>query len=106
MSEETEKRDQSAKAAGAVHVITIDNELNEDYPYKFYIRKLDRNVVGVAMAKATSDPLGAAKIILDNHLMRDISDVAALDSDDNVFFSVIAQVNGLIEIKSGNLKRL
>lgn len=101
MAEELEKRNQEAKSKGAAHVIVID-----DTPEKvFYFRKIDRNIIGVAMAKAASDPVGAAKIILDNHLMSDISDTLSLD-DDNVYFSLIAQVNGLIEIKSGNLMRL
>lgn len=97
---EAEVRDESAKTKGAAHVIIIgENEA------RFYLRPLNRKVLAVAMSKANSSPLEASEILFENHVIRELSDMAKYD-EDSVYVSVMAQVNGLIEVKAGELKRL
>lgn len=69
-----------------------------------YVRKPNRNEMKAAMTKATqNDPLGMVEDILDFCWL---GGDEAIKTDDDLFYGAAMQLQELIQIKAGELKKL
>lgn len=68
-----------------------------------YLKKPDRKVLSLAMSKMQSNPLGFAETILNQCF---IGGDEEIKTNDNYFFGAAAQLEGLIETKQAELKKL
>lgn len=69
-----------------------------------YLKKPDRSVISVAMAKSMTDPVGGADVILRSCIIPAVSDMEVL-SNDELFLSAVPLVMQLVEIRKGTLKK-
>ncbi|MRI64530.1 hypothetical protein EQP59_07140 [Ornithobacterium rhinotracheale] len=68
-----------------------------------YLKKPDRKVLSFAMTKMQTNPLGFAEVILNQCFLGGDADVKG---DDSYFFGASAQLEGLMEVKTAELKKL
>lgn len=68
-----------------------------------YLKKPDRKVLSYAMTKAQSNPLGFAEVILLQCFLGGDEDVK---TNDDYFLGASAQLEGLMEVKAAQLKKL
>lgn len=68
-----------------------------------YLKKPDRKVLSYAMTKMQGNPLGFAEVILSQcHLGGD----ADVKGNDDYFLGASVQLEGLMEVKTAELKKL
>lgn len=68
-----------------------------------YLKKPDRKVLSFAMTKMQTNPLGFAESILNQCFIGGNEEVK---TDDNYFLGAAAQLEGLMEVKNAELKKL
>ncbi len=68
-----------------------------------YLKKPDRKVLSFAMTKMQTNPLAFAEVILNQCFIYGDEEVK---SSDSYFFGAAAQLEGLIETKQAELKKL
>lgn len=70
---------------------------------KAYLKKPDRKVLSFAMTKMQTNPLGFAETILNQCFVAGDEEVK---TQDTYFFGAAAQLEGLMEVKNAELKKL
>lgn len=70
---------------------------------KAYLKKPSRQVLSLAMSKMQTNPLGFAETILNQCFIAGDEDVK---TNDAYFFGAAAQLEGLMEVKTAELKKL
>lgn len=68
-----------------------------------YLKSPDRKVLGFAMTKMQTNPLGFAEVILNQCF---IGGNEAVKTDDKYFLGAASQLEGLVEAKQAELKKL
>lgn len=68
-----------------------------------FLKKPDRKVLSYAMTRAQNNPLGFAEVILVQCFLGGDEDVK---SNDDYFLGASAQLEGLMEVKAAELKKL
>lgn len=68
-----------------------------------YLKKPDRKVLSFAMTKMQTNPLGFAETILNQCFIGGDDEVK---TNDNYFFGAASQLEGLMEVKTAELKKL
>ena len=68
-----------------------------------YLKKPDRKVLSFAMTKMQTNPLAFAETILNQCFIGGDEDVK---TDDNYFLGAAAQLEGMMEVKQAELKKL
>lgn len=70
---------------------------------KAYLKKPDRKTLSFAMTKMQTNPLGFAETIINNCF---IGGDEEIKTDDSYFFGASAQLEGIMEVKTAELKKL
>lgn len=98
MTEELKQRDAKAKKLGAVKCVEFEDGV-------IYFKAPSRHVLGIAMPKLEVNPVEANEIIINNCVIREVSDVALLEND-SYFLSLISHVGDLLEVKKSQSRSL
>lgn len=89
------------KEFGRVRAYTVKRTKNE--AFTCYLKTPDRKCMGAALQAQKSDPIKAKEIILTNCWLGGNDQIK---TDDDLFISVAAQLDDLIEIKEVEVKEL
>ena len=89
---EVDARDARAKALGATISIKFDDDK------VIYLKKPHRMILGIALSKMEVNPLEAKEIILNNCVIKEVSDFELLQNDE-YFLSAVEHVDELLVIK-------
>jgi hypothetical protein len=96
----TEPQDQIdawKKKYGEIFVISFEDGR------EVFLKKPDRKVLSLAMSKMQTNPLGFAETILNQCFIGGDQEVK---TDDSYFFGAASQLEGLMEVKTAELKKL
>jgi hypothetical protein len=92
-----EQIDAWKKKHGEIFVISFEDGKEA------YLKKPDRKVLSFAMTKMQTNPLGFAETILGQCFLGGDKEV---QTDDNYFLGAASQLEGLMEVKAAELKKL
>lgn len=93
----TEKEIQELKAKhGDIFLIEVEDK-------KAYLKKPDRKTLSLAMTKAQTNPLAFAETIIANCWLGGDEEMR---KDDSYFLAISSKLDGLVEIKEAEIKKL
>jgi hypothetical protein len=89
-------REEQAKKLGAIKKVEVESEGGNTYT--FFFKKPHRHVLGLAFAKLDVNPVEANEIMINNCVIKEVSDAEQLN-DDSVFFALMPHLSDLMIVK-------